>query len=108
MFLRPPFSRINFSWDISVVLDFLSFYYSLDGMPLDILTYKCVMLLALSSMQRVQTLHVIDISYAPYLHNSVFISIEKLLKQSSSKIYRFSIDLTCYKDDPSICPYITL
>ena len=59
-------------------------------------------------MQRLQTLHVIDVSYAPYLHNSEFISIEKLLKQSSSKRYKFSIDLPCYKDDLSICPYITL
>lgn len=89
--LRPPCSRVNFIWDVSIVLNYLSIYFPLKDIPLDILTYKCVMLLALASMQRVQTL----------------ISIETLLKQSSAKKYKFSLHLPRYKD-PAVCPYTTL
>ena len=37
-------------------------YYPNEDLPLDVLTYKCVMLLALASMQRVLTLHSIEIN----------------------------------------------
>lgn len=106
--LRPPSPRINVIWDISIVLDFLSFYFPLEDIPLSVLTFKCVVLLALSSMQRVQTLHAIDISCIKFLDNSVFIPINKLLKQSSAKNYKFSLYLKSYKDNPSICPCLTL
>ena len=81
--LRSPFSRNNFISDISVVLDFLIFYYPLECMHLDMLTYKFVILLVLSSLQRVQTLLVIYVSCVLFLHNPLFLSIETLLKQSS-------------------------
>ena len=59
-------------------------------------------------MQRVKTHHAIVISYVTFLTDSVFISIEKLLKQSSAERNNFSLHLPCYKDDLLVCLYFSL
>ena len=60
--LKPPLPRYQFIWDVSIVLDFLYHYSPNEELHLNVLTCKCVMLLALSSMQRVQTLEAINVS----------------------------------------------
>ena len=47
--LKPPLPRYSFVWDVNIVLNFLSNYYPHDEQPFSIITYKLVMLLALSS-----------------------------------------------------------
>ena len=53
--LRPSLPRYKYIRDVSIVFDFSS-YYPNDDLSLPVLTLKCVMLLALASMQWVQTL----------------------------------------------------
>ena len=60
--LRPPVPRYTYIWDVSSVLDFLHNYYPNSELSLSTLTLKCVVLLSLSSMQRVQTLKAIDVN----------------------------------------------
>lgn len=72
--LKPPRPRYTFIWDVSIVLNFLTNYPSED-IPLSILTYKCVMLLALASMQRVQTLKSIDVENIIFMEGLVSIPI---------------------------------
>ena len=53
--LRPSLPRYTYIWDVSIVLEFLSHCFPLDDLPLNVLSFKCAILLALSSMQRVQS-----------------------------------------------------
>ena len=90
--MRPALPRVYVIWDVSIVLDFLS-YFPLEDIPLSVLTFNCIVLLASSSMKRVQTLHSIDVSCINFLGNDLFIPINRLLKQSSAKNYKFSLYL---------------
>ena len=106
--LRPPVPRYNFIWDVSIVLDYLSNFYPNEELPLSILSHKCVMLLALSSMQRVQTLHAIEVNNIFFMGNAVSIPIYKLLKQFNARRNKLIISLKYYNNNLSICPALTL
>lgn len=106
--LKPPTSRYGFIWDVSVVLDFLQNYYPNRDLSLCVLTYKCVMLLALSSLQRVQTLLAIDITNIEFFDNMLIIPIKKKLKQFRVGKDSFSICLEKFSEQPAICPYLVL
>ena len=59
--LRPPCVRYQFIWDVNIVLEFSSHFHPNDELPLDLLSYKLVMLLALATKERIQTLHAINL-----------------------------------------------
>lgn len=106
--LKPPVPRYKFIWDVSIVLNFLSSYFPNEDIPLSVLTFKCVMLLALASMQRVQTLKAIEVPNIVFMDDLVMIPIYKLLKQSNLKNYKFVIKLKYYTENVKICPSLTL
>lgn len=106
--LKPPLPRYKFIWDVSIVLNFLSNYFPNENLPLNVLTYKCVMLLALASMQRVQTLSSINISDIYFTNDSVVIPIFELLKQFRPRNNKLIVKLNYYPDCPEICPGLTL
>ena len=101
--LRPPIARYNNIWDVNIVLEYIKKIYPYEGMPLYLLTYKLVMLLALTSAQRVQTLHVLNIEEFVVEEEFIKIPIHDLLKQTSARKYKFSIELHRYQEDPSLC-----
>ena len=105
---RPPSSRYSYIWDVNLVLSYLKNLYPLEDISLKCLTHKLCMLLALTSMQRVQTLQAIEISSIINLKNEIIIPISKLLKQSNQKRKKFSMKLSVYEKDPSICVVTTL
>ena len=100
-------NRYSVIWDVSIVLNYLKFLYPLEDIQYSVLSYKCVMLLALASMQRVQTLHAIEVSDINFCDGYVLIPIKKIIKQSSARKNKFMIRLK-YHCDPSICPVLTL
>ena len=106
--LRPPLPRYRFVWDISVVLSFLCNYFPNECFPLDILSYKCVVLLALATMQRVQTLHAINVNDICFSNDLVTIPIFTLLKHSRSNNYKCVLNLKYFTQSPAICPALTL
>lgn len=101
--LRPSQPKYKFIWDVKIVLDFLQNYFPNDELPLSILTYKCVTLLALSSMQRVQTLQVIKVDNIKMYDNSITILIDSILKQSRPKSHGISLVLKPYPHNEAIC-----
>lgn len=106
--LRPPVPRYKFIWDVSIVLNFLGEFFPNDTLSLKVLTFKCAMLLALSSMQRIQTLHAICVDDVNFTNDLVYIPIYKLLKQSHARNYKIYITLKPFNENPSICPVATL
>ena len=101
--LRPSLPRYDHIWDVDIVIEFLKNFYPYDGMPLSILTMKLVMLLALSTAQRVQTLHSLNIKDVVFTEDLVTIPITDILKQTSIKNRKFTLYLHAYKSDTAIC-----
>ena len=105
--LRPSLPSYKYIWDVSIVLDFLR-YYPNDDLSLPVLTLKCVMLLALASMQRVQTLKMLQVSSIKIFSDSVVIPVDALLKHSRANRNSFSVVLRAFPYDPVLCPCLTL
>ena len=61
--LSPPPIRLPGVWDPSVVLDYFNDLGENDELSLRDLTVKCVMLVALASAQRIQTLWLLDLQW---------------------------------------------
>ena len=101
--LRPPLPRYTFIWDANVVLEFLKNFYPNKDLPLDVLSYKLVMLIALISAQRAQTLHKLRIDNIVFGNDLVVIPIDDLLKNTTPKNRRFSIYLKPYPECPNLC-----
>ena len=101
--LRPSLPRYNFIWDVNIVLDYLKFYYPNEVLPLSHLTLKLTMLLALSTAQRVQTLHVLKISLFQIYDDLVIIPIKDFLKQSNVRNNKFKLKLRMFEEEPSLC-----
>ena len=101
--LKPPLPRYNDIWDANIVIDFLKTFYPNSNLPLSILTYKLVMLLALSSSQRAQTLRMINVKNVKFYSDYVDIPIYGLMKQMTARNRKFTMKLKVYPHDKSIC-----
>ena len=101
--LRPSLPRYSCIWDVNIVLDFLKVFYPNEELPLSHLTLKLTMLLALTTAQRAQTLHVLDIKDFQFYDDVVKIPIIARLKQTNVRNNKFKVELRSLKEDPSIC-----
>ena len=81
--LRPSLPRYVCIWDVDIVLNYLKSLFPLTELSVKYVTYKLVMLLALISAQRAQTLHLIDLRNIIEEQDFIVILIGDLLKQSS-------------------------
>ena len=79
---RPALPRYKEIWDVSVVLEYLKKFYPHETLSLKDITYKTVMLVALSSGQRCQTSHALIISGMKQTTDIITFEINKLLKTS--------------------------
>ena len=68
---RPSLPRYSETWDANVVLDYIAGLSQPEDQDLKMLTYKTVMLLALLTGQRRQTLHALDITNMDLMGKSV-------------------------------------
>lgn len=61
--INPPTPRYKTTWDPHIVLNYLSFLGTGDNLTLKLLSMKLLMLTALVSAQRGQSLHMLDIRF---------------------------------------------
>jgi hypothetical protein len=54
---RPSLPRNDVTWDVNIVLRYLQQQWPISNLSLKDLTIKCVMLLALTTGQRAQSIH---------------------------------------------------
>lgn len=105
--LRPCFPKYNVTWNPAIVLDYLS-SQSNESVNVELITKKTVMLLALASGQRVQTLSLIKISNIKIYSDKIIILIDDLIKTSGIGRAQPVINLPFFSQDLSICPATTL
>lgn len=81
--LRPSRPKYNDTWDPSIVLNFIEKWYPLQELTFEKITKKLVILLALTTAQRIQTLSVIRLNNIQFVNSGVNIEVTDLLKTSS-------------------------
>jgi hypothetical protein len=86
------------------MLDYLSGLGPPEEQTSKVLTYKVVMLLALLSGQRRQTMHALDISTMQLSLNKCTFVIKSLLKTSRPGKHLTSVEFKSYTLDRNLCP----
>lgn len=106
--LSPTKPRYNEVWDVSIVLEHLSALYPLSALNLKELTFKLVMLIALVSAQRAQTIALLSLDNMVAGKNSYTFTLTQHVKQSSPFIKNPVVKLTQYRHDKSLDVVATL
>ena len=86
-----PVPKYNNIWSVDTVLDYLSFFWPLDEISLKELTLNLVMLIALTTGQRCQTLTFLDISERYMQKNEKcfnFALTDRLKQDKSGKVFK--------------------
>ena len=78
---RPAFPRYQTTWDTSVSLNFLKEWHPVNTLSLQHLTFKLVMLCALTTGQRCQSFHFMSLSSMQKSESSYTFVIEHLVKR---------------------------
>lgn len=106
--MRPTFPRYNITWDPNIVLDYLSNQYPNDSLSLEQLSKKCVVLLALATGHRTQTLSLIKIKNILEFSDKIVIPITDLIKTSGIGRPQPVLNLPFFLQRLSVCPATTL
>lgn len=101
--MKPSFPRYTFTWDVNLVLKFLKSMDNFDNITLKWLTFKLVMLVALVSGQRCQTLHCLNLDNLDIFSDKAIFHITELLKHSRSGVHLKPIELKRYSQDKDLC-----
>ena len=102
--LRPALPRGPAVWDPETVLNHIKDpTTTFEDMPLRVLSEKLVMLLALLTAQRIQSLKAFDLNDIFFKKTKVTITINSKLKQTRAGAHLTPIVLEAYPDCPSLC-----
>lgn len=105
---KPSLPKHNCTWDVKTVLCFIKSLGDNSSLDLLSLSLKLVVLLALTTSQRCQTLSYLDLRNIDIQDTFVKIRIGDLLKQSSSKNHLQEIFISAYPNDKRVCVVETL
>lgn len=100
---RPSLPRYTCPWYVSTVLKFLSSLPNLEEITLKDLSRKVVMLMALLTGQRAQTLHALDISSMEMTENKITFYITEVLKHIKPGRHQQPIEFVAFEQDPTLC-----
>lgn len=106
--LKPTVPKYTCTWDPQVVLNLVSTWFPNTELSLENITKKLVMLLALCTAHRVQTLSLIKIENIIILENNIKITIPDLVKTSAPGREQPLLNLPYFQENPSICPALAL
>ena len=106
--LNPPMPRYTEIWDVKIVLTYIQKLYPLKDLSLKDLTLKLVMLMALVTAQRAQTLHLLSLDNMSVGKSSYTFLLGDLIKQSKPTGKKIVIKLLPYTIDKTLCVVKTL
>lgn len=106
--LRPATPKYSFTWDPQVVLDFIASWVPNRDLTLERITKKLVILLALTTAHRVQTLSLIKIDNIKISPSGVQIGIVDIIKTSAAGREQPVLLLPYFIENKAICPATTL
>lgn len=106
--MKPAQPRYTFTWDVSIVLQYLQTLYPLEDLSFQQLTEKTVTLLTLRTAHRVQTLASIKLSNIQIKTDSIEIKIMDKIKTSGPGRLQPLLVLPQYREKPSLYVKLTL
>ncbi|XP_038044662.1 uncharacterized protein LOC119719320 [Patiria miniata] len=106
--LKPQYPRYSHTWDVGILLRYVSKMEPLQSIALKQLTYKLICLCALTTAQRAQTLSLFDISNMKVRNKQVCIKITDLIKTFKPGKPQPQVILSAYPHDKSVCVMRTL
>lgn len=106
--IKPSRPKYQITWDTSDVLDFISNWFPLEELSLEKLTKKLVMLIALITAHRVQTLASIKIQNICVYQTKIEIKIPDMIKTSEPGKFQPLLVLPFFKEKPELCVASTL
>ncbi len=101
--LKPVLPKYSHTWDVDTVLNLLECYAPNDKLTLKELSHKLVMLLALLTGQRCQTIHKLSVKSMKLEDNKCVFYITSLLKQSKQGKHLAPIELLSFPRNKNIC-----
>ena len=101
--LRPALPKYAEIWDVNVVLNYLKQFEPPTVLPLKDLTLKLTMLLCLTTGQRGQTIHMLDVRYIQEFPNKYRITLQGKLKTTKPGKHLKPIDLLAFQEDKRLC-----
>ena len=104
----PSLPRYHNTWDTNKVLQFLKTFASLTEIKLRELTYKLIMLCALVTGQRCQSLHLMNLDTMIKSASSYRFVIHNLVKQSAPGKAQPVLVLPKFDEDERLCVYSVL
>lgn len=105
---RPPMPRYECIWDVQIVLNYLRKLAPANSLSLKDLTLKLVMLIALVSAQRSQTIHKLSLNNLSYTGSTAKFQITGLIKQSRPGSSGLTVTLPAYPVDRRLCVFTYL
>lgn len=106
--LRPTQPRYSQTWDVSTVLVYLKKLSPVRKISLKLLTYKLVMLIALTCASRAQSLHLLDIANMKKGCDTYTLYYSGLLKQTRAGSANPVAELKSYPPDRRLCVIFVL
>ena len=103
--LKPTVSKYSTTWDVNVVLDYLENLGSSSELSLKVLTFKTIMLLALITAQRAQTLAKIRLTNIKINPDKIEIAISDIVKTSRTGVSNPVLVLPKFNSRPNLCVY---
>lgn len=104
----PSAPKYKTTWDAQIMLNYLSGLPDITGINLKSLTFKLLMLIALVSAQRGQSLHMLDISFMKVVDTSYEFLLPDHVKQSKPGYKTPSVVLKAYPHDTALCVVFSL
>lgn len=101
--IKPPKPKYSVTWDPDSVFHYLKTLSPLTSLSLENLSYKLVMLLALASGHRVQTLSKIRLENITYSSNRIEIKIPDKIKTSGPKKLQPNLIFPYFENAPELC-----
>lgn len=101
--LRPPTPKYRSTWDVSLVLNKMRLINNL-SCSIKELSHKCVMLIALATGQRVQTLRAMRQSCMVSSADKFTFSFDSILKTSRPGVHHI-VNICRFSHDLNICPF---
>lgn len=105
---KPQTPRYDCTWDPQVVLSFLKNLYPNEDLSIENLTQKLIMLLALSTSQRLQTLSKISLDNIIRSNEDIQIKIPDRIKTSKINKLQPCLMIPFFQDQPELCVASTL
>ena len=106
--IQPALPKYSEIWDVTVVLNYLKTFEKVSELPLKELTLKLTMLLCLTTGQRGQTIHKMDVTGIQALPDRYRLTINEKLKQTKPGKHLAPIDLHAFPEEEGLCVVKTL